>query len=795
MKSKSLSNKKPLNKPFLLEYKDIINQITLEFESKVTATISKYKLYSKKSVSRVNILSILNKSLKKAIHKSLNNQYNTTNEQYNKQRVDEIIGNKHSHHISKFKDYIIFSNYEEYLKRYYKLKECYERVPKISNYYKNYLKFFCNPTFRDFEANSIIQVYGDQKAELYYNRNYGRDKTNFNENNTIIKSIFSNTIKEEIFNTSLTSTLSTNNKILNNRLNRKPQQDEHIICIQNLNKNSEQPTLNSINLDANAKGQIIRSSHHIKNSKSQNDNFQLNISKISQDSVFINLVSKIENNQKKHFRIKSTYDKESPSKNKLNLNNIEFTNKNKSKCGTNSSANFNTNFPFKIFGKASNNKNFNTISNEQSNKNIILNSLISKLKLDNRIKLNNIIHNKKQSIEIKYTSEENNKKESYNTIDHNTKNLINPDNDNSKIITNQINSIIKNTNFPSSRNNNNNLISKANTSLVKNKQFSSYQYKSLEHENKHNATKNDLKSKLSPNILSSKVNSSLLLKKVSSSNVINFSNNNPKNYISNNNIFINNTSEPKYKLITRSIKITSDNSNYNKEMNKTKEDEIVNITVSLSINKKTNTEKSYENNPNINLNKTRNRSNNNQINKASTLANRQNTIQHYEELIQNDPFIRSNNVSNVNHLEASIKNLKTVLNSNITINQPIQSRNSNLNKLNSKNSINKNPKLQNSSLEYKSSSKIKAVNNQHSLNNRNLMNKITSVIKKSPIIKNNYKINPYLSSISSNDNYLNSKVKPSPKVQLNKSLFKTEKESQCSQNTIKGNMASYMKNN
>ena len=67
------------------------------------------------------------------------------------------------------------------LKRYYKKDESIERILIYAKYYKNYLQFFCKPTFTDFAINEIINDYGEKKAELYYKNNYQGGKSKENE--------------------------------------------------------------------------------------------------------------------------------------------------------------------------------------------------------------------------------------------------------------------------------------------------------------------------------------------------------------------------------------------------------------------------------------------------------------------------------------------------------------------------------------------------------------------------------------------------------------------------------------
>ena len=143
---------------------------------------------------------------KSVLYKKYNNYTNKTNDILNNIIVDSLIYNKNTHLVSKFKDYMVLDYIDEFLKRIYFVNESKERLPKISQYYKNYLKFFCHPIYKNFKFNSIIQSYGDDQAELYYLNNYGRQtlEPNNNENNLNIDN---------------QNNKNKNNKVLNNNHN------------------------------------------------------------------------------------------------------------------------------------------------------------------------------------------------------------------------------------------------------------------------------------------------------------------------------------------------------------------------------------------------------------------------------------------------------------------------------------------------------------------------------------------------------------------------------------------------
>ena len=117
------------------------------------------------NVPKFNIKNSINKNLKKY------NSNKLTNRIY---PINDLIESKNCHLVAVFKDYLISDYIDEFLRRFYFKKEIKERLPKFESYYKNYLTFFCKPTFSDFFANDIIQSYGEAQAEIYYNLTYGK---------------------------------------------------------------------------------------------------------------------------------------------------------------------------------------------------------------------------------------------------------------------------------------------------------------------------------------------------------------------------------------------------------------------------------------------------------------------------------------------------------------------------------------------------------------------------------------------------------------------------------------------
>ena len=80
-------------------------------------------------------------------------KYNTTPFKHILIIVQNFIESKYCHDIAVFKEKMLFNYEEEFLKRYYKIKECYLKIPKFILYYKNYLVYFCIPMYNEITLN------------------------------------------------------------------------------------------------------------------------------------------------------------------------------------------------------------------------------------------------------------------------------------------------------------------------------------------------------------------------------------------------------------------------------------------------------------------------------------------------------------------------------------------------------------------------------------------------------------------------------------------------------------------
>ena len=85
--------------------------------------------------------------LKRAIRTANTNFYNRNKlspDAYNVRQINDIVYNEKAFIVANFKDFLIYDDSSEFLKRFYKFKESEERLPRLYDYYENYSKIFPN---------------------------------------------------------------------------------------------------------------------------------------------------------------------------------------------------------------------------------------------------------------------------------------------------------------------------------------------------------------------------------------------------------------------------------------------------------------------------------------------------------------------------------------------------------------------------------------------------------------------------------------------------------------------------
>ena len=370
------------------------------------------------------------KEIEKIAFTKFSNHFNSKSKHNNILQLimEVLIFNKDCHLVTVFKDYMIWDFIDEFLKRYYNREEGKDRIPRYAHFYRNYSKFFCRPTFRDFEINEIIQEHGEKRAELYYNQNFRskKDKNNFADEglfedddsesvhvskSKIEKTIFNKTIKKSIEDTSLYSAKDNETFLLN--------VDKDLIDDQNiLTKNSTNQSILKIINDFNKK-KIQKEIN-----ENSNDNIKINEINITKEEN--------KNQEKNNLNIK----KEVSKKEEINILNKEKDEENKKKD---------------LLNKV---KEDNYISNKKLEDNNILIKKKEDSNIISKKKQNNYIINKKKedSNNFSNSKKEENKHETINKPLQLYKYNNHTNKKNSNLIS--CNSLIKKNNSINEKNNN-----------------------------------------------------------------------------------------------------------------------------------------------------------------------------------------------------------------------------------------------------------------------------------------------------------------------------------------------------
>jgi hypothetical protein len=88
----------------------------------------------------------------------------TSRDFYNVKIINDIIYNEQTHTVAVFKDYLIYDDLSEFLKRYYDEGESAARLPKICEFYEKYSKVF--PNYVNLPLNKMMYKNIERKQKV-----------------------------------------------------------------------------------------------------------------------------------------------------------------------------------------------------------------------------------------------------------------------------------------------------------------------------------------------------------------------------------------------------------------------------------------------------------------------------------------------------------------------------------------------------------------------------------------------------------------------------------------------------
>ena len=305
--------------------------------------------------------------------------------------INDILYNEKTHYVEAFKEYLIYEDYNEFLKRYYRTSELNIKLPKILIFYEKYSKIYANYTVIPESKYMYKNIKRKQKMidQMQNNDiNNSDNEEEEEENEEISNTVFSSKVMNSIYN----KTLSTLNKS-DNGGNSEQSINNFISQINDIEFKVNQTSANDDNKGTKKfQKKIILPVKMNKNFLTSNNTKQNPKSRIqiNKNEKFLNNNRTNNNNSKsKNIDIQFTYSKKS-FQNDLS-NNINQTNNNNQ-----ANQNINDN-PVKSINQNSNYNqgNKNSINPKANNNMVLINDYMSKHNYSNS---NSILNNNNNSI-------------------------------------------------------------------------------------------------------------------------------------------------------------------------------------------------------------------------------------------------------------------------------------------------------------------------------------------------------------------------------------------------------------
>ena len=287
---------------------------------------------------------------------------------YNKKMINDILYNESTHYVEVFKEYLIYEDFNEFLKKYYSKSEIKNELLSTLTFYENNSKIYPNYTVIPESKYMYKNIKRKQKI-IDQMQEDNNNKSNFNEYSQIesfenmTNTVFNSRVMNSIYNKS-----NTNRKDLKNNssINTSGSITKFLDEVNNIEKNT--------------------------NKKLNNNNIKLKIRKLKISTINSNK-KKASNDAQilKNLPIELITSKQNPSN-----NNIEY-NKNSGDNNNNKLSNGELNLSKKLFNqkiilnKEGNDNNFNDNNKTQKSKILNVNNIASIKSYKSKFKFDNCV--------------------------------------------------------------------------------------------------------------------------------------------------------------------------------------------------------------------------------------------------------------------------------------------------------------------------------------------------------------------------------------------------------------------
>ena len=314
--------------------------------------------------------------------------------------INDILYNEKTHYVEQFKEYLIYEDYNEFLKRFYKTCELNIKLPKILIFYEKYSKIYANYTVIP-ESKYMYKNIKRKQKMIDQMQNNGHNDSEYEEDEDSNEEMSNTVFSSKVMNSIYRKTLTTLNKSENG--NSEQSINNFVDKINNIenkvNNDCLKNNFNSGNKYGKSQKEIIlpmkKYHKNFLTHKHTPKSTKINANNNKNESNLTNRTNSNNNQKNKIIDIPFTYSKKNLqselNKNKTNNNNNNVNGINKN--------NNNINNPNLIFINSYVHKNNNTIFNNTNNSNSNNSNTFQGQK--NSININNISKQKLPTTLIK----------------------------------------------------------------------------------------------------------------------------------------------------------------------------------------------------------------------------------------------------------------------------------------------------------------------------------------------------------------------------------------------------------
>ena len=125
--------------------------------------------------------------------------------------INDILYNEKTHYVEAFKEYLIYEDYNEFLKRFYKTSDLNIKLPKILIFYEKYSKIYANYTVIP-ESKYMYKNIKRKQKMIDQMQNNGNNDSELEEDEESNEEMSNTVFSSKIMNSIYRKTLSTLNK-------------------------------------------------------------------------------------------------------------------------------------------------------------------------------------------------------------------------------------------------------------------------------------------------------------------------------------------------------------------------------------------------------------------------------------------------------------------------------------------------------------------------------------------------------------------------------------------------------